>query len=216
MNRLLATTAAATLLIAAGTAPAYATTIAGSYTLTESISDATNSTGGGPVVTGDLGLTGDDPASPVHVVNSSTGTTGNFSFSLNTGQSTAVQNLAPFAPDATCQGPGCSGGTETDALTLTFNFTSPSGAGTASDTGTFTAKYARPYLACDPGGDGAGKSDCVQWASASNPIVVHFTDGAVMDITLGNASDWNITPTVQFTLVSGRVPVPAPVIGHGM
>ena len=164
-------------------------------------------------------LTGDDPASPVHVVNSSTGTTGNFSFSLNTGQSTAVQNLALFAPDATCQGPGCPGGTghtETDALTLTFNFTSPSGAGTASDTGTFTAKYALPYLACDPGGDGLGKSDCVQWASASNPIVVDFTDGAVMHITLGNASDWNITPTVQFTLVSGPVPVPAPVIGHGM
>jgi hypothetical protein len=210
-------TAATAMAVVLGTGSANAVTITGSYTISEQYSDATNSTGGGPAITGQFGT---------NIINSSTGTSGNFSFSLTPGGSyTTAVNLATFAPDNNrCEGPSCSGGasgTETDPITISFTFTSPSGASATTDTGLFVAKYHLPYLSCDPGGDGSGRSDCVEWGATTGPgghdiIAAHFTDGAVMNIQLNNAQDWNITPTIQFQLVSGPTgtggqnPVPEP------
>jgi hypothetical protein len=180
---------------------AYATVITGSYTITETYSDSTNSSGGGPVITGNLGTSHN---------NTSTGTSGNFSFSLTAGGGyTTPVALATFTPDNVCQGPGCVGGvfgTETDPITIAFTFTSPSGASATTNTATFKAKYAGSALSCS--GGPSGQSDCIDWGTS--PIVAHFTDGAVMDIALADASDWAITPTISFSLVSGPDAVPEP------
>jgi hypothetical protein len=53
-------------------------------------------------------------------------------------------------------------------------------------------------------------TDSITWSASSNPIVVDFTDGSVLDITLGNASDWSIVPTVQFTYSDTPAPAPEP------
>lgn len=183
---------------------AYATQITGSYTITETYSDTTNGSGGGPRITGDYGIISS-------IVNTSTGTSGNFSFPLTTSSIyTTAASLATFSPDGSCQGSGCPtppGNIETDPINISFMFTSPSGVATMSDTGSFEAKYSDNDLSCDPGGTG-GKSDCVLWNTS--PIVANFSDDAVMDIELNNAQDWDITPTIQFKLVSGPDPVPEP------
>jgi hypothetical protein len=202
-------------LVAAGVlgtsdADASPISVIGTYTISETYSDQTNSNGGGPVITGNFG-TG--------IVNSSTGTTGNFSLSLTAGAgNTSAVNLATFSPDNNCQGPGCSGVTETDPISISFTFTSPSEASATTDTATFTAKYSGSDLTCS-GESGFGQTDCIDWGTS--PITAHFTDGAVMNITLNDAQDWNITPTIQFALINGPDSVPAPgntlgLLGIGM
>jgi PEP-CTERM motif len=93
--------------------------------------------------------------------------------------------------------------TATGTITATFHFTEPSGiVGTATDTGVYTADYWTG-------------TDSVVWNSASDPIVVNFTDGAQMDVTLGNAYDWTIYPTITFDLVKDpttAVPEPATIV----
>jgi hypothetical protein len=208
MKILLSITAivAGALYLGAPITPAHAgpVTITGTYTISETYSDATNSTGGGPAITGDLG-TG--------IVNTTTGTSGNFTLSLTAGGGyTSSVNFATFSPDNNkCEGPGCaggSGGTETDPISVSFTFTKPSGAAAATDTASFQAKYSGAELTCST--SGFGKSDCVTWTAAGDPIVANFTDGAVLDIMLLNAQDWNITSGIKFSLIDGpSVPEPA-------
>lgn len=116
MRRILtamAIAAAAVLPIAA-----HATAFTGSFTITETYSDATNGGGGGPVITGNSGW-------ETGINNNAYGTAGNFSIIAGG----AAQNLATFAPDGTCQGPGCiySGGRhfETDQFTVVFTLKDP-------------------------------------------------------------------------------------------
>jgi hypothetical protein len=131
---------------------------------------------------------------------------------LNT--TTTKTNFISVAP-AACFGAqhgngSCNGsGIATGTITVTFQFTKPSGiSGTATDTGVYTANY-------------WNDTDSVVWNSASDPILVTFTDGAQMDITLGNASDWTIYPTITFDLIrdpSTAVPEPATLalLGAGL
>jgi hypothetical protein len=174
-------------------------------------------------------------ANTLPVGTDTTGASANFQLpALAVGNSTAPLNLALFSPDGTCQGTagtgptrGCSGNaasypTETDPLSIAFTFSIPGGTGSVSDTGVFTAKYypgfgTKTYLPCDPGGDGQGNSDCVTWGtstgltgSMSDSVTTTLSDGAVIKVTLNDISDWNITPTVSFQLVSGPDPVPEP------
>ena len=48
-----------------------------------------------------------------------------------------------------------------------------------------------------------GQSDCILWSSTNDPMQFALKGadaGTYLDITLNNAVDWNITPTVTFTL----------------
>ncbi len=106
-------------------------------------------------------------------------------------------------------------------ITATFTFTEPSGAtGVASDTATYAANY-NGSLTCNGAAVQGVKvgsvyqSDCVVWNAAGDPITVDFTDGDVMSVTLNNALDWNITPTVTFDMTQtggsgGHQGVPEP------
>jgi hypothetical protein len=56
-------------------------------------------------------------------------------------------------------------------------------------------------------------TDSITWSNSGsdlNPIVVDFTDGSVLDITLRNASDWSIKPTVNFTFTDAPAAAPEP------
>jgi hypothetical protein len=89
-----------------------------------------------------------------------------------------------------------------DTATITATFTSLSD-GTASTVGSYigTATWEANYN---------NQTDSITW-NTPNPLVVDFTDGAVVDITLINASDWAIKPSLTFTLVDGPTPaVPEP------
>jgi hypothetical protein len=95
--------------------------------------------------------------------------------------------------------------TATGTVTVTFNFTKPSGiTGTAVDTGVYTANYYSGRNAPDD-------TDSIVWNSP-DPIVVNFTDGAVLDVTLKNTSDWTLYPQITFDLVKDpSAPVPEPM-----
>jgi hypothetical protein len=119
-----------------------------------------------------------------------------FSETLAQGASTGALLFYTATP------PG-SGSGSSDAATITITFTHLSD-GTAStvssysDTATWTADY-------------NNQTDAITWTNSGselNPIVVDFTDGSVLDLTLGNASDWSIKPTINFTYA--EVPAAAP------
>jgi hypothetical protein len=184
--------ASAALLLATGlamtiAAPAYATTfsITDSYTFSESYSTSH----GGPSITNDLGS----------------------SISVTEGTPTSFTNLATFAPQGTCSGGGCSGGTETDPFTVTFGTFNFGGGVTAagfSESGKFEAKYGGTEIGCaagDSGSGGGGDTDCVLWGTttAFNGSVSFselMTNGLTLTVTFDNASDWNISPQVSFSV----------------
>ena len=139
--------------------------------------------------------------------------------------------IAPTGSNSTnCSGGGCNTTTkiETDPIAVTFNlsigsFTTSSGSQVAATTltatvgGTFTAAYSGPELACAKG-DGkspsVGQTDCFLWdgSSANNITGVltkqyNLNNGYALDISLKNATDWNVTPMISFELQ--RVPEPA-------
>jgi hypothetical protein len=94
-------------------------------------------------------------------------------------------------------------------ITATFAFTTPSGAtGNFTDTATYAANY-NGSLTCagqtvtGVANSGHMQSDCIVWSSSNDPITVSFADGSAMTVTLNNAIDWNITPTVTFDMTQG-------------
>jgi hypothetical protein len=197
MHKLLVVTAAA-LLASTAAVCAAPITVTGSYTITSQYSPSQ----GGPTISNNL-------SNP-------------FTLNLTAGTQTAATNFFTANPAGSCFGLGCSGGShpiETDMLTANFTFTAPSATTpvTVHETATFTAKYGGSPLSCtnSPSGD----TDCIVWAAS--PLVVNFNDGAVLDVYLNNASDWAITPTIQFKLVNGpttQVPEPASLalLGSGL
>ena len=103
-----------------------------------------------------------------------------------------------------CEGAGTAQGT----ITATFAFTDPSGAtGDFTDTGVYKANY-------------NNDTDSVTWNSSNDPFKVTFADGAVADVSLNNAQDWTIDPTITFDLVTAPSSVPEPfslpLLGIGM
>jgi hypothetical protein len=215
MRRILtATTAIVAGALWFGPTPGFATEIKGSYTISETYTDTgTAHTGGGPTIT-DMWGTG----SPVETTNSSTEA---FDLHLTSGAMyTTPVSLASFSPYGTCAGDGCASNLYVDSnVKIAFTFTLPSGAtnvGGVIDTATFTARYSSPYLTCDPGGDGAGKSDCIAWAS--NTTQAKFADGSYLNIILGNAKDWTIYPSVsvQFNAAPVPEPISMSILGVGL
>jgi hypothetical protein len=101
--------------------------------------------------------------------------------------------------------PPASGSGSHDTATITVTFTQLSD-GTASTLSSYsdTAIWAADYN---------NQTDSITWSNSGsdlNPIVVNFTDGSVFDITSGNASDWSIKPTINFTFTEAPAVAPEP------
>ena len=141
---------------------------------------------------------------------------------LNGALSTPV-NFITVAPNPSSDGgggcPQCKNGyIDIGTVNVTFSnihFGSTYISGTFSDSAIFTAKYGGAELACAVG-DGkspaTGDTDCLKWTS---PIIQIALTGALsgdfLDIFLNDATDWNLTPTIQFALTShGQVTTPLP------
>jgi hypothetical protein len=120
-----------------------------------------------------------------------------FTENLTLGASTSALNFFTVSPSQSCGNCG-SADTATGTIKVTFAFTEPTGAtGSFTDTATYTADY-------------RNDTDSVVWSSANDPIVVDFSNGDVLDVTLINASDWAITPEIKFDLTD---PSPTPIPG---
>jgi len=121
-------------------------------------------------------------------------------------------NLFTVAPSGSCPGNYAQ-----ETLTLTFAVTGvPATTGNATETGLYSARYTLPTLTCALGDPRSlnGQSDCVNWNPAHN--LIEFALGGAdlgdyLDITLHDAVDWNIVPTVTYQIVTTpllRVPEP--------
>jgi len=178
--------AAAAFWVSAGVACATTISVNGSYTVSY-----TPSVGNGPAITYGLNHNG-------------------FTENLTLDVATSPTNFFTANPAGSC-GTGCStnNNTASGTITVTFNFTQPSGAtGNLTETGIYQAKYSGSPLPCTS--SPAGQTDCINWSSANDPIAVHFSNGDVLDVKLYDAQDWAITPQVSFEMV------PGPVAGAGL
>jgi PEP-CTERM motif len=204
MRKLFLTGTSLAVLALMPVAPASAitpVTLTGSYTVSETY----NSSNGGPTVTDDL-------ASP---------------FSLSEGATPNAFTLSPNPSSGSqCSGGGCNTSTTTETDSITFNLTglsvsgltgSPATASNISEGGTFTAKYTGSELGC-AAGDGvspsSGNTDCLVWNGAANTYNGSATysetlsNGQTLTVTFNNATDWDITPTVSFTVTGDVTAVP--------
>src|SRR5271167_2119374 len=84
-----------------------------------------------------------------------------------------------------------------DDVTVAFTFTDPSATTPViiDALAVYTANYGT-------------NQDSFDWTTTS-PLVVDFNNGDVFDITLINASDWNIPPQISITQNDAPVPEPA-------
>lgn len=202
--------AIAALVLSLNTASAFATPLTGSYSVGETFS----SSQGGPTISNNL--------------------SSSFAMNLTLGIETTPTGFFTTAPASSCSGGGCIGGssgTETDALTVTFNNLQILGVTipTFTEMATFTAKYSGSELSCAVG-DGVsplnGQTDCFVWAGAANTwngstmLSKQLGNGYTLEIFLYNATDWNITPKIGFELVAAPTSVPEPatlgLIGAGL
>jgi hypothetical protein len=112
-------------------------------------------------------------------------------------------NLFTVAPAGSCPGNYAQ-----ETLTLTFTVTGVTATtSNATETGLYTARYTFPTLACALGDPQSlnGQSDCVTWDPAHS--LIEFALGGAdlgdhLDITLHDAVDWNIVPTVTYHIVT--------------
>lgn len=203
-QRLVAVTAAS-LLISAGAASA--TPITGYYSVSDTMAD-----GNAPTVADDLG----------------TFTSGHQYISttlqgLTINVPSSQFNFITTSPAGSC-GYNCINNTAIGTITVNFSVTDAAGhTATATQTGTYEAKYSGTYLSCS-GKSGSGQSDCVDWTGSNGTAtgrvtdVLNFGDGTILDITLYNAEDWAITPKISFDLDPTPTPLPAtlPLFAGGL
>jgi hypothetical protein len=182
-----ATATAAAFLLSAASAYAAPTTVAGTYSITQSAVSPTGANEWSPA---------DDLGSP-------------FGESLNVGVATANTDFFTLNPPGSS---GCgSSCTETETVSAAFTFTSPSGTTPTPVTfsATFTAHWgSQTDTLIWAGSSGSGGADGNGFVTET----VDFTDGAVLDIILSNAQDWSSIPSISFDLVDTPttvVPEPA-------
>jgi opacity protein-like surface antigen len=114
-----------------------------------------------------------------------------FTESLTVGVATSPTNFFIAAPNNQHSYDG--------TITASFTFTDPSAA-TGSDTASFAANVHT-------------NTDSITWTVSGDPIVIDFADGAVMDIILGNDSDWDLNPQISFELTKDPTPPSVPEPG---
>jgi hypothetical protein len=186
-QKLLAATVAA-FLMSAGAACATTVALDGSYSISY-----TPTHGNGPTINYDLGTY----QSGKH----------DFTENLTLGTPTTATNFFTTDPNGSC-GYNCVNSTASGTISVTFDFTNltPVNGSDLTETGTYEAKYGGTKLGCtsSPGGD----TDCVLWGSTTNATtgsitdIINFTNGDVLDITLYDAQDWDITPQISFELTA--------------
>ena len=143
--------------------------------------------------------------------------------SCATGSTACVKTLNLGLTSVSGNGQFGTGGTATGAITYgtinaSFSFTEPSGAtGSTSFSGIYAANY-NGTLTCNGQVTNSNtgnplQNDCIVWTS-TDPLTVSFTNGDVLTVAVNNATDWNITSSVTFTMNTGTtghqtVPEPA-------
>ena len=151
---------------------------------------------------------------------------------VNVGSQGSLQNFFTLNPAGSCSGAGCS--SSTDTVNFNVNFTSVKVNGISlpnfSLTGKYVAQYGGPELACAVG-DGkspsSGDTDCFLWGGSvqnhtGSVNVLEAIPGTNFDlqITLYNATDWDITPQFRLEVVDAPPGVPEPatiaVLGVGL
>ena len=166
---------AATLLVGTVAAHADVITIAGTYSLSYS------GTGGDPTLTGDLSTKSGHRTVP-----------DSFDEPLTVGAAaTEPVDFFTAAPNNRTSGSG--------TITVTFDFTTPSGLAAVTDTADYAASVSRH-----------AKTDSLTWTT--NDLVVDLGGGDDLDIYLANAADWDMYPTISFQVVDAppTSPVPEP------
>lgn len=218
MRKLLIALAAAFLTSGGG---AYASctgdNFCGSYTATATWASGGTSGTGVPNVTNDL-------PSAFSTTTTPTSTSSSFGLNLTTvGASTGWQEFITTSPNP---GSGLTG-TYTSSLSAQFSFTDPTGMNdTVNFTGTFSATYPNTDSDDWSGANITGTKDAAGVTCSANgngdevvtqcvTLQATFNDGVILDISLNNAADWNITPDVEFTVVSlgttgGNTGIPEP------
>lgn len=173
-------------------------TIGGSYSITESIVSGYGDSADMPTITYNLPTT--------------------FSETLTVGVLTTATAFITTSPVGSCDS-ACSGGSNgTTETNLTANFTltspSPTSPATVSAAALYTATYSTDTDTDSWTGAVTNGTNCTAYSDGTGTgvdacytLVVDFTDGAILDIILNNAEDWNIQPYVSFLLVRG-VPEP--------
>lgn len=143
---------------------------------------------------------------------------GAFTLNLNPGTSSPTYDFFTINPHNNSCGNDCpysnGGHIASGTVTVTFAFTEPSGAtGTLTETGLYQAKYGGAPLSCTS--SPAGDTDCINWSDTNDPIDVTFSNGDKLQITLNDAQDWDITPTLSFLLTtsSSNPPPTTPLPG---
>ena len=126
------------------------------------------------------------------------GLLGNTAVSLGTAH---TYNLFTVSPAGSC-----AGNYAQETLSVTFTVTGVTATtANSTETGLYTARYILPTLTCalgDPQSLG-GQSDCVNWNPAHSLIEFDLGGadlGYFLDITLHDAVDWNIVPTVTYRI----------------
>ena len=122
----------------------------------------------------------------------------------------------------------CTGNYAEETLTLTFTVTGVTATtGNPTETGLYTARYTGLPLLCAAGDPASshGQSDCIHW-DPTHSLIEFALGGAdlgdYLDITLHDAVDWNIVPTVTYHIVTTpsllRVPEPGSLalVGLGL
>jgi hypothetical protein len=190
------------------------TTITGSYTGTAT------ETSGTPNYAPSVSLLGEQLGSP-------------FSESLTVGTPTAEETFLSVAPKSG----NTNVGTVMGSMSLALTFTAPSNSAVTGvsissttphgDTATLSGGVVTVKANYELFYGTSPQSDCLTWNATTcsatgnqttigDTLVVTFADNAVLDVNLYNWSDWNMTPGISFTLVSGpsqtgHQPVPEPM-----
>ena len=132
--------------------------------------------------------------------------------SITTNSFAQTFNLLTINPAGSCNGNFAS-----ETLSVTFAVAGvPATTGNATETGLYTARYAFPTLPCAAGDPASthGDSDCINW-DPSHSLIEFALGGAdtgfFLDVTLHDAVDWSIVPTVTYAVVNKpRLQVPEP------
>ena len=135
----------------------------------------------------------------------------------------AATSFITTDPGYYCGSYGCE---VTEQIKVTFSFSglTPVAGSVLSETATYEAKYGGAELPCSS--SGSGDTDCLLWGSTTSGTAsitdsITFTNNDILNITLYNAQDWDITSTISWDWTNtglSQTPLPAtlPLFAGGL